>query len=173
VIGVVGHRGIRPDDREILKEKLKTVFLEFRNAYPKTPLVVLSARAERADQVAARAAIEAGAFVRAPLPFSPEIYRQRTSSDTPFKRAELDALLAHPKVEWFEVPMPGDIADPETGGAMPSADRTDNSGGDVLSAVRKRNHLLQVASERSDESCQRLRHDQQWEVPLESLPKRR
>src|SRR5439155_9689390 len=66
VLGVVGHRDVRPEDREILKQELKKVFQQFRDEYPHTPLVLLSALAEGADQLAAEAALECecGVFVR-------------------------------------------------------------------------------------------------------------
>jgi hypothetical protein len=135
VIGVVGHRRVRPGDRETLKQKLKAVFIQFKEAYPNTPLVVLSALAEGADQVAARAALdrEVGAFVRAPLPFVPEIYRQSTSFDSHEGREELRSVLANRKVEWFVVPFPNGTAGP----------RTD---------------WLRVATDRTDESCKELRY---------------
>jgi hypothetical protein len=127
VIGVVGHRGIRPDQREALKQTLKEIFDQFKRAYPKTPLVVLSALAEGADQVAARAALDAGAFVRAPLPFPPEIYRQSTSFDSDDGRRELDDLLAHERVEWFVVPLPDGMDGPGTDWPRVATDRTDEA----------------------------------------------
>lgn len=133
VIGIVGHRGIRKENREDLKGKLKTVFEDFRKAYPSTPLVVLSALAEGADQVAARAAIAAGAFVRAPLPFSPDVYRQSTSFGDEDARVELDDLLTHDQVEWFVVPLPE--------GKAPAG-----------------RDWLRVASDRDDPACKELRY---------------
>lgn len=127
VIGVVGHRGIRDADRAILGEALRAVFREFRDAYPRTPLVVLSALAEGSDQVAARAALESGAFVRAPLPFPPEIYRRSTSFDGEAGRAELDTILAHERVEWFVVPLPDGMAGPGTDWHRVATDRTDEA----------------------------------------------
>ena len=94
VLGLVGHRDLRPGDRDVLKQRLNEIFQQFRDAYPQTPLVLLSALAEGADQLAAEAALDSGVFVRAPLPFPPEIYRQSTSFDTDDSRRRLDELLA-------------------------------------------------------------------------------
>ena len=129
VIGIVGHRGIRPDDRPILKQKLIALFRQFRDAYPSSPLVVLSSLAEGADQVAAEAALdpESGAFVCAPLPFASEVYRQSTSFDTVEGREELDRLLDDPKVEGFVVPLPEGMAGPQTDWPRVASDRSDAS----------------------------------------------
>ncbi len=81
VLGVVGHRELREGEREVLRGRLVGLFGEFRAAYPHTPLLVVSSLAEGADQLAAAAALEAGAFVRAPLPFPPAPYRASTSFD--------------------------------------------------------------------------------------------
>ena len=71
VIGVVGHRDISPNDRETLKETLKAVFRQFQAAYRHTPLVVLSALAEGADQLAAWAALDAALSSARHCPFRP------------------------------------------------------------------------------------------------------
>ena len=57
VLGLVGHRDLRPGDRDVLKQRLNEIFRQFRDAYPHTPLVLLSALAEGADQLAAEAAL--------------------------------------------------------------------------------------------------------------------
>ena len=104
---------------------MNEIFRQFRDAYPQTPLVLLSALAEGADQLAAEAALDSGVFVRAPLPFPPEIYRQSTSFDTDDSRRRLDELLANPRVEWFVVPLPEGTAGPATDWLRVATDRTD------------------------------------------------
>ncbi len=125
VLGLVGHRDLRPGDRDVLKQRLNEIFQQFRDAYPQTPLVLLSALAEGADQLAAEAALDSGVFVRAPLPFPPEIYRQSTSFDTDDSRRRLDELLENPRVEWFVVPLPEGTAGPATDWLRVANDRTD------------------------------------------------
>jgi len=125
VLGLVGHRDLRPGDREVLKQRLNEIFQQFRDAYPHTPLVLLSALAEGADQLAAEAALDRGVFVRAPLPFPPDIYRRSTSFDTDDSRRRLDDLLENPRVEWFVVPLPEGAAGPATDWLRVATDRTD------------------------------------------------
>jgi hypothetical protein len=125
VLGFVGHRDLRPGDREVLKQRLNEIFQQFRDAYPHTPLVLLSALAEGADQQAAEAALDRGVFVRAPLPFPPEIYRQSTSFDTDDSRRRLDHLLENPRMEWFFVPLPEGTAGPATDWPRVATDRAD------------------------------------------------
>ncbi len=106
VLGVVGHRDVQEGEREALRSRLINLFREFRAAYLHTPLLVVSSLAEGADQIAADAALEAGAFVRAPLPFPPDAYRASTSFDHEVARTHLDTLLADPRVESYVVPLP-------------------------------------------------------------------
>lgn len=123
VLGVVGHRDVRNEDRDVLKQRLIAILLEFQGVYTQSPLVLLSALAEGADQIAAEAALEVGAFVRAPLPFAPKVYRRSTSFDTDDGRRYLDELLK--QVEWFVVPLPEGVASPETDWARVASDRDD------------------------------------------------
>jgi hypothetical protein len=107
VLGVVGHRDIRnrKDGERIWKTMVK-LFREFMETYKPAPLVVLTSLAEGADQLAALAAIQSGAFVRAPSPFEREFYRQSTSFDTDRGRKLLNKILDHKRVDWFVVPTP-------------------------------------------------------------------
>ncbi len=79
VLGVVGHRVLRKEDEPVLREALKKTFREFQEAFPYTPLVLLSALAEGADQLAAEVAMACGVAVRAPLPFPVEVYRESST----------------------------------------------------------------------------------------------
>src|SRR5450755_2626337 len=76
VIGVTGHRDLRPEDRAKLEEKVKEIFLQLRNDYPATPLILVSALAEGADRLAARVALSPhmGVSVIAPLPMPQDLY---------------------------------------------------------------------------------------------------
>lgn len=119
VLGVAGHRDIRPDDETVnkLREAMRAVFAEFEQAFPHSPKLVLSALAPGADQLAAEVALEREQWsVRAPLPFAPNIYRESTSfqvedanhsklRDTPALQT-FEKLLNHPRVEWFVAPLP-------------------------------------------------------------------
>jgi hypothetical protein len=106
VLGFVGHRDPKPGDLATLRHRLAEIFYQFRSAYRYTPLVLLSSLAEGADQIAARVALENDVFVRVPLPFPLDAYRQSTSFRSARGRNELAALLCEPGVEAFEVPLP-------------------------------------------------------------------
>ncbi len=76
VIGVTGHRDLRPEDRAKLEEKVKEIFLQLRKDYPATPLILVSALAEGADRLAAKVALSphVGVSLIAPLPMPQDLY---------------------------------------------------------------------------------------------------
>jgi hypothetical protein len=80
IIGVTGHRDLREEDIADLEAAVAGVFVRLRRDYlgrrSKTPIVVLSALAEGADQLVARVAVAHGDEVIAPLPLPIAEYRQ-------------------------------------------------------------------------------------------------
>ncbi|HYH69377.1 MAG TPA: hypothetical protein VD866_32080 [Urbifossiella sp.] len=125
VLGVVGHRDLRAEDEEDLRDALKKVFQEFDDAYPKSPKVLLSPLAPGADQLAAEVALAQGPnwSVRAPLALPPEHFVRSTAfrlahltssenADGTDARAlaAFEKFLADPRVEWFVVPLPGELS---------------------------------------------------------------
>ncbi len=76
VVGVTGHRDLRPEDRAKLEEKVKEIFLQLRRDYPATPLILVSALAEGADRLAARVALSPhmGVSLIAPMPMPQDLY---------------------------------------------------------------------------------------------------
>jgi len=64
VIGITGHRALRPVDRAGLEAWVRAVFEDLRKRYPATPLVLLSPLAEGADRLATRVALEGGVLDR-------------------------------------------------------------------------------------------------------------
>ena len=115
VLGVVGRRKIRDGDRDVLRASVVAILRQFRTAYPRTPVVLLTALAQGADQIAAEAALDVdGVFVRAPLPFPLEAYRASTSFDADERGREavaaFDRLYADTRVESFVVPLPEGLA---------------------------------------------------------------
>jgi hypothetical protein len=76
VIGVTGHRDLRPEDRAKLEDKVKEIFLRLRQDYPATPLILVSALAEGADRLAAKVALapHVGVSLIAPLPMPQDLY---------------------------------------------------------------------------------------------------
>jgi len=91
IVGVTGHRDLRPEDIPALESAVRGVFERFLTSYPTTPLVLLTPLAVGADRLAARVAIAMGIHFRVPLPMPEAEYRRDFS---PEENAEFDALLA-------------------------------------------------------------------------------
>lgn len=117
VLGVTGHRDLRDGDDSALRTAVAAILREFRNAYPHTPIVLLSSLAAGADQLAADVALEvakeAGTsdqiVVRAPLPMPAPAYRRSTSFSTDEQRDRFDAMQTDRQVDCFEVPLPASL----------------------------------------------------------------
>ncbi len=94
VIGVTGHRDLRPDDLPHLERKVKHIFERLRERYGSTPLLVLSPLAEGADRLVARVGLldEVGARLVVPLPMPAALYED--DFEEPGSVDEFRALLA-------------------------------------------------------------------------------
>jgi hypothetical protein len=42
ILGITGHRDLRPEDREDLAARVRTILEDLQKRYPATPLVLLS-----------------------------------------------------------------------------------------------------------------------------------
>jgi hypothetical protein len=94
VIGVTGHRDLRPEDVPELEERVRSFFNSIRNKYPHTPLTLLSPLAEGADRLVASVALDCarfGARLIVPLPMRRELYEQDFTA--PGSCAKFDELL--------------------------------------------------------------------------------
>ncbi len=102
VLGVTGHRNLHPDEFALIRTRLKEVIGSLREAYPHTPLKLLSPLAEGADRLVAQVALELeeGVQLVAPLPFALEDYRHDFKTEDSLK--EFDELLAQADV--FSLP---------------------------------------------------------------------
>lgn len=84
VIGVSGHRDLREQDYVHLQNAVRRIFLELRNRYGSTSLILLSALADGADRLAAEVAfsedIQARLFV--PLPMEQSLYERDFSAES-------------------------------------------------------------------------------------------
>jgi hypothetical protein len=99
VIGVTGHRDLRDEDVPRLEREIAAIIGGLRRDYlgddRETPIIVLSALAEGADRLVAKAALAEGARLIAPLPMPIEEYRRDFEPGLkPGNMAEFDALLA-------------------------------------------------------------------------------
>jgi len=99
VIGVTGHRDLRDADLERLEHEIAGIFDTLQRDYlgreGTTPIILLSALAEGADQLVARVALDRGLWLIAPLPLPRAEYR-RDFVERPIKPdavAVFDALL--------------------------------------------------------------------------------
>jgi hypothetical protein len=111
IIGVTGHRDLRPQDADALEYNVKHVLRRLTRDYTgeddNTPLVVMSSLADGADQLVARVAIECGAMLVAPLPMGSAEYRRDFENGTgPEVEGEFDRLLAY-AVSAPEMPLVG------------------------------------------------------------------
>jgi hypothetical protein len=103
VIAVTGHRDLRPQDLEALRHEVRTVLTEIRSRMPNTPLLLLSALAEGADQLTAEIALEQEVLLAAALPMPLDIYRVQMPEEA---QKELDKLLALSEIK-IELPLEG------------------------------------------------------------------
>lgn len=76
IFGVVGHRDIRLEDVTQLKDALLFIFSQHQKEYPYTDIILLSALAEGADQLAAEVALELGITLKTILPYKKIAYLQ-------------------------------------------------------------------------------------------------
>ena len=74
VVGVTGHRNVRPQDEAALKSAFAGILAELRASYPATAPLVLTGLAAGADSLAAEEALALGIAVIAALPMPVEEY---------------------------------------------------------------------------------------------------
>lgn len=103
VIGLGGHRDLRPEDVPGLEARVREALIDLGRRYPNCPRVLLTSLAEGADRVGARVALALGVAVVAALPLPREEYER--DFDTPESRAEFRDLLAAAQ-DWFVIDMP-------------------------------------------------------------------
>jgi len=100
-LGITGHRDLREEDREILRQSVRQIFQFLRQHYPNTPLQLLSPLAEGADSLVAQVALEENLQLIAPLPLPLKLYE--IDFDTPESKQTLTELLE--KAQVFELPL--------------------------------------------------------------------
>lgn len=92
IIGVTGHRDLRPDDIAGLEARVREFYLRLRSTYSNTPVVTLSPLAEGADRLVAKVALEQGSSLIVPLPM-PE-HEHEEDFETEDSKLEFRELLA-------------------------------------------------------------------------------
>jgi hypothetical protein len=119
VMGVTGHRDIQ--DPEQIRTVLDRAIKNIRDMYPSTPLVALSALAEGADRLFARAVLDAHIPLYVPLPFSAEEYEKDFPDSVDAFRALCREAEAVFPIPWAPGVAPSDIM--MAPGATPPAQR--------------------------------------------------
>jgi hypothetical protein len=109
VIGVTGHRDLRPADVPTLEGIVRRILLDAGAAHPHSPLILLSPLAEGSDRLVARVALEVGIRLVVPLPLAHELYEQDFENDR--SRAEFRQLLAAAEASYVLPLAPGNTAD--------------------------------------------------------------
>jgi hypothetical protein len=119
VIGVTGHRDLRPQDVPRLEEIVRGIFRDLQSRYPSTPIVALSPLAEGADRLCARVALGCGARLVVTLPFSRSLYElDFTSAES---RQEFEELHEH-ATDVIDIPLPTGVTDDDLRRSGPARD---------------------------------------------------
>lgn len=142
IVGVTGHRDLRPEDIDDLKRQVRSILDELRQAFPATSLVVMSPLAEGADRLVAQTALETldgdeqRAALMVPLPMPLQEYEKDFKSEASL--TEFHELLAQ-AVTWFELPL-------VTGNTLPSISdfpaARDKQYAQVGAYVARHSHIL-------------------------------
>jgi len=74
IFGVTGHRDLREEDIPKLEGSVRELFVEYKNKYPHTEIIVLSALAEGADMLTARIAMELELSLHVVFPYEEQQY---------------------------------------------------------------------------------------------------
>jgi hypothetical protein len=110
VIGVTGHRDLRPDDIPYLEASVEKIFSELQEKYPSTPLTIITGLAEGSDRLVARTALSLGMTLIVPLPLSLNEYRKDFLTES--SQAEFEYLIAR-SAHVFELPLIHDCEEHE------------------------------------------------------------
>jgi hypothetical protein len=102
VVGITGHRDLRPQDEPALATAVDEIFARLQAAYPSTPLLLLTPLAEGADWLAADVARRRSIPYRVPLPMPLANYRE--DFDTAEGLARFDELLRGADGPPYELP---------------------------------------------------------------------
>jgi hypothetical protein len=102
VFGVTGHRDLRQQNIEGLKQKVQEIFREIMGKCPNSPILLLSPLAEGADRLVAKVALKLGASLVVPLPMPIDEYRRDFKDQT--SQSEFSELL-NKSTRYFELPL--------------------------------------------------------------------
>lgn len=75
VVGITGHRDIKENKTDLLKEKISEIFQSLKSKYPNTPIIFLTPLADGADRLGAEIAFDENIHVSIPLPMDIKTYK--------------------------------------------------------------------------------------------------
>jgi hypothetical protein len=81
VVGITGHRDLRVEDLPALRQAVRSVLEQIAASLRNTPILLLTALAEGADQLAAEVALEMGIEIAVVLPMASKSYLETLSTD--------------------------------------------------------------------------------------------
>ncbi len=102
LIGVTGHRNLRPDDMPALEHEVRKLFEGLQKRFPHTPLTLLSPLAEGADRLVARVAVAMDVRLEVLLPMPLAEYLTDFASEA--SRIEFERLHARAE-QSIELPL--------------------------------------------------------------------
>ncbi len=136
VVGVTGHRDVVDSHDGTLAKRIQELLADLAARCPHSDLVLLSALAEGADRLAARAALELPRVsLVVPLPMRRADYEREFSS--PESIAEFNALLSRAE-SWFELP----IAEEKLTSSAPGEESQREPYGELGWYIARHSHLL-------------------------------
>jgi hypothetical protein len=91
LVAVTGHRDLRSQDLDLLRQEVRAIFSGMRRRMPNTPLMLLTGLAEGADQLVAEVALEQNVLLAAAIPMPVDIYKEQMAEEA---QKKLDSLLA-------------------------------------------------------------------------------
>ncbi len=109
MVGVSGHRDLRPEDSQQLRAEVRAILRQLADYLPDSELRVVAGMATGADLLVAQTALELGFAVDALLPMPLEHYAADFDADS---FGVLEELLAHPHVRCRELPLRTAEAEP-------------------------------------------------------------
>jgi hypothetical protein len=106
LVAVTGHRDLRPQDLDLLRQEVRAIFSGMRKRMPNTPLILLTGLAEGADQLVAEVALEQNVLLAAAIPMPVAIYKEQMTEQA---QQKLDGLLALSLLQ-IMIPLEGQTA---------------------------------------------------------------
>jgi hypothetical protein len=112
MFSVTGHMDIPEKDHDLIRNKIKDLFLSYRKRYPNTKLILITPLAEGADRIAAKAATDAGVMLAPVLPMDIRRY-EGTLGGSGDKDASMKEFyeLMNGKASYSPIELPSDNKD--------------------------------------------------------------